>query len=110
MQASGLEPPGTKSKPKQGPSLKTRLNLRSQFDANGIEKEYVNEYINMIMENWDVFSLHKYDVGHTPHWQHKIESTTNEPVYVKQFKIAVGDEAALDEMSTHLTDFDTTAK
>ena len=103
LQASGLDPPGTKSKPKQGPSLKTRLNLRSQFDATGIEKEYINEYINMIMENWDVFSLHKYDVGHTPHWQHKIESTTNEPVYVKQFKIAVGDEAALDEMSTHLT-------
>ena len=55
------------------------------------------------MENWDVFSLHKYDVGHTPHWEHKIEPTTNEPVYVKQFKIVVGDEAALDEMSTHLT-------
>jgi hypothetical protein len=103
LQASGLEPPGTKSKPKQEPSLATRTNLRSQFDATGIEKEYVNEYIKMIMENWDVFSLHKYDVGHTPHWQHKIEPTTDEPVYVKQFKIAVGDEAALDEMSTHLT-------
>ena len=56
-----------------------------------------------MMKNWDVFSLHKYDVGHTPHWEHKIEPTSNEPVFVKQFKIAVGDEEALDEMSTHLT-------
>ena len=56
-----------------------------------------------MMKNWDVFSLHKYDVGHTPHWKHKIEPTSNEPVFVKQFKIAVGDEEALDEMSTHLT-------
>ena len=103
LQASGLEPPGTKSKPKQAPSLATRTNLRSQFDASGIEGEYVEEYIKMIMENWDVFSLNKYDLGHTTHWEHKIEPTTNEPVYVKQFKIAVGDEAALDEMSTHLT-------
>ena len=55
------------------------------------------------MKNWDVFSLHKYDVGHTPHWEHKIEPTSNEPVFVKQFKIALGDEEALDKMSTHLT-------
>ena len=103
LQATGLEPPGTKSKPRQQPSLAVRDNLKSQFDSTGIEGEWVQEYIEMLMENWDVFSLHKYDVGHTPHWEHKIESTTSEPVYVKQFKIAIGDEAALDEMSTHLT-------
>lgn len=103
LQATGLEPPGTKHKPRQHPTVEIRENLRSQFDASGIDKEWVDQYDQLIMENWDVFSLHKYDVGHTPHWEHKIESTTNEPVYVKQFKIAVGDEAALDEMSTHLT-------
>ena len=103
LQATGLEPPGTKHKPRQHPTVEIRENLMSQFDASGIDKEWVDQYYQLIMENWDVFSLHKYDVGHTPHWEHKIESTTNEPVYVKQFKIAVGDEAALDEMSTHLT-------
>ena len=103
LQASGLEPPGIKNKPKQQPTTEVRNNLKAQFDASGIEGEYVQDYIQLIMDNWDVFSLHKYDVGHTPHWEHKIESTTNDPVYVKQFKIAVGDEAALDEMSTHLT-------
>ena len=103
LQASGFEPPGTRTRPAQAPTIIIRENLKSQFDASGIEGEYVNEYIQLIMQNWDVFSLHKYDVGHTPHYEHKIEPTINEPVYVKQFKIAVGDEAALDEMSTHLT-------
>ena len=103
LQASGLEPPGIKTKPKQQLTVEIRNNLCSQFDASEIEGEFVQDYIQLIMDNWDVFSLHKYDVGHTPHWERKIESTTNEPVYVKQFKIAVGDEAALDEMSTHLT-------
>ena len=39
FQASGLDPPGTKTKPKQAPSLAKRSNLQSQFDASGIEKE-----------------------------------------------------------------------
>ena len=103
LQASGLEPPGVRRKPTQGPTQAIKDNLLSQFDSSGIDKEYVQDYINAMMRNWDVFSLHKYDVGHTPHWEHKIEPTSNEPVFVKQFKIAVGDEEALDEMSTHLT-------
>ena len=103
LQATGLEPPGSRTKPRQQPSFEVRTNLKNQFNTSGIDKEWVPQYEQLIMENWDVFSLHKYDVGHTPHWEHKIEPTTNEPVYVKQFKIAVGDEEALDEMSTHLT-------
>ena len=103
LQASGFEPPGVRTRPKQAPSLIIRDNLKSQFDTMGIQEEYVNDYIQLVMQNWDVFSLQKYDVGHTPHWEHKIEPTTKEPVYVKQFTIAVSDEQALDEMSTHLT-------
>ena len=103
LQATGLEPPGVKRKPTMKPSPAIRANLKSQFDSSDIPGEWKNQYIELIMENFDVFSLHRYDVGHTPHWEHKIEPTTTEPVFVKQFKIAVGDEAALDEMSTHLT-------
>ena len=103
LQASGFEPPGIKKKPSQPPTQSIRDNLRSQFDSSGIEEKHVNDYIDLIMKNWDVFSLHKYDVGFTPHWEHKIEPTSDEPVFVKQFKIAVGDEEALDEMATHLT-------
>ena len=103
LQASGFEPPGVRKKPIQAPSQSIRDNLLSQFDTTGIDKEYTKDYIKLMLRNWDVFSLHKYDVGHTPHWEHKIEPTSNQPVFVKQFKIAVGDEEALDEMSTHLT-------
>ena len=59
LQATGLEPPGTKTKPRQQPSFEVRTNLKSQFDASGIDKEWVDQYIQLIMENWDVFSLHK---------------------------------------------------
>ena len=103
LQASGFEPPGNRKKPTQAPTQAIRDNLKSQFDSTGVDGEYLNDYINLIMKNWDVFSLHKFDVGHTPHWEHKIEPTSDEPVFVKQFKIAIGDEAALDEMATHLT-------
>ena len=103
LQASGFEPPGSRKKPTQAPTQAIRDNLKSQFDSTGVEGEYLNDYINLIMKNWDVFSLHKFDVGHTPHWEHKIEPTSDEPVFVKQFKIAIGDEAALDKMATHLT-------
>ena len=78
LQASGFEPPGSRKKPTQAPTQAIRDNLKSQFDSTGVE-------------------------GHTPHWEHKIEPTSDEPVFVKQFKIAIGDEAALDEMATHLT-------
>ena len=103
LQASGLEPPGIRKKPTQGPTQAIRDNLLSQFDATGVDGEYLDDYRKLFLRNWDVFSLHKFDVGHTPHWEHKIEPTSDEPVFVKQFKIAVGDEAALDEMATHLT-------
>ena len=103
LQASGFEPPGNRKKPTQAPTQAIRENLKSQFDTTGVDGEYLNDYIDIIMKNWDVFSLHKFDVGHTPHWEHKIEPTSDEPVFVKQFKIAIGDEAALDEMATHLT-------
>ena len=84
LQASGLEPPGVRRKPAQGTTQTIRDNLLSQFDSSGIDKEYAKDYIKLMMRNWDVFSLHKYDVGHTPHWEHKIEPTSNEPVFVKQ--------------------------
>ena len=57
LQASGFEPPGIKKKPTQEPTPSIRDNLKSQFDSSGIEGEYVNDYIKLIMKNWDVFSL-----------------------------------------------------
>ena len=59
LQATGLDPPGIKTKPKQQPSFEVRENLKSQFDASGIDKEWVDQYNQLIMENWDVFSLCK---------------------------------------------------
>ena len=38
-----------------------------------------------------------------PHSHHRIERTTDQPIYVQQFKIPVVDEQALDKFATNLT-------
>ena len=43
LQASGLEPPGIKNKPKQQPTLEIRNNLHPQFDASEIEGEFIQD-------------------------------------------------------------------
>ena len=103
LEASGLDPPGNREKPTKTPSETIKQNLLNQFDTKDIESEWVPAYKQLIIENYDVFSVDKYDVGHTPHFHHRIESTTDQPIYVPQFKIPVGDEKALEEMSTNLT-------
>jgi hypothetical protein len=103
LEASGLDPPGNREKPSEEPSAAIKRNLLNQFDTKDIESEWVPAYQQLVICNYDVFSTDKYDVGHTPHYHHRIESTTDQPIYVPQFKIPVGDEKALDEMSTNLT-------
>ena len=103
LEASGLEPPGNRSKPTDKPYATIRQNLLNQFDTKDIKQEWVQAYQQLIIKNYDVFSVDKYDVGHTPHFHHRIESKTDQPIYVPQFRILVGDEKALEEMSTNLT-------
>ena len=67
------------------------------FDYVGIKDSL------FIVENILKCSLDKYDGGHTPHYQHRIENATDLPIFVPQFKVTIGDEKALDEMSNHLT-------
>ena len=103
LEASGLDPPGKRTKPKEVISPTMRENLLKQFDAKDIEPKWREKYINLVMKNWDVFSLGKYDVGHTTHYNHRIESTTEAPIFVPQFKVPIADEKAFNVMSTQLT-------
>ena len=45
--------------------------------------------------------MDKYDVGHAPHYYHRIQSTMDAPIFVPQFKVPISDEKALYEMLTH---------
>ena len=103
LEASGLNPPGIREKPLQDPSPEVRRILLEQFDTKDIEQAWIPAYKQLILDNHDVFSLVKFDVGHTPHYHHRIERTTDKPIYVQQFKIPVVDEQVLDEFATNLT-------
>ena len=103
LEESGLDPPGIREKPLQDPSPEVTKNLLEQFDTKDVEQEWIPAYQQIILDNYDVFSLDKFDVGHTPHYHHRIERTTDQPIYVQQFKIPVVDEQALDEFATNLT-------
>ena len=103
LEASGLNPSGIREKPLQDPSPEVRRILLEQFDTKDIEQAWIPAYKQLILDNHDVFSLDKFDVGHTPHYHHRIERTTDKPIYVQQFKIPVVDEQALDEFATNLT-------
>ena len=103
LEASGLDPPGIRGKPLQDPSPEVSRILLEQFDTKDIEQAWIPAYKQLILDNYDVFSLDKFDVGHTPHYHHRIERTMDQPIYVQQFKIPVVDEQALDEFATNLT-------
>ena len=45
---------------------KVRTNFRSQIDTSGINKTWVNQYKQLMIKNWEVFSLHTYDLGDEP--------------------------------------------
>ena len=103
LEETGFDPPGTRSIPSQEPSPKISKNLIEQFDTKDIDQAWIPAYKQMIIDNYDVFSLNEFDRGHTPHYQHRIEQTTNQPTYVQQFKIPIDDEKSLDEFATDLT-------
>ena len=54
LEAFGLYPPGNQGKPKE--TLST-ANLLAQFDTTDIEPEWKEEYIKLIIDNWEVFYL-----------------------------------------------------
>jgi hypothetical protein len=52
-----------------------------------IPKEWVPRYYEVIKRNHQAVSRHTFDLGRTQTLMHKITLKTDEPVYVKQFKI-----------------------
>ena len=57
---------GWGSKPDQHPPSEVRTNFKSQINTSGINKKWVNQYKQLIMKNWEVFSLHTYDFRYEP--------------------------------------------
>ena len=65
LEASGLDPPGIRDKPSQEPSPEVSKTLLDQFDTKDIEQVWIPAYKQRIINNYNEFSLDKFDVGHT---------------------------------------------
>ena len=67
-----------------------------------VPDEYQNQYEKLLENCHEVFSRTKADLGKSDLVMHDISLKTNEPVYVKQFKIP---DAHMKEVTTHLTEW-----
>ena len=72
LEASGLDPLGIRGKPLQDPSPEVSRILLEQFDTKDIKQAWIPAYKQLILDNYDVFLLDKFEVGHTPHYHHRI--------------------------------------
>ena len=67
-----------------------------------VPEQFKVEYTQLVLENHDVFSESKYDLGRATTMMHDIELKTADPIYVKQFKIP---EAHMKEVETHVKEW-----
>ena len=96
--------PGTREKMSVPASAEVKKMLLEQFDKEGIDKDYVDKYAEVILTNYDVFSANKFDLGCASHYEHVIEKDQDQtPPYVKQYKIPFEDEDLLAELAASLT-------
>merc|ERR1712008_341840 len=61
--------------PSREPSPKISKNLIEQFDTKDIEQAWIPAYKQMIIDNYDVFSLNEFDRGHTIYNAYNAELT-----------------------------------
>jgi hypothetical protein len=67
-----------------------------------VPDEFKNEYLNVLFKNHEATSEHKYDLGQTETLMHDISLKSQEPVYVKQFKIP---DAHREQVEKHVTEW-----
>ena len=64
-----------------------------------VPEEYKERYAELILKHHDVISQHKHDLGRCKTMLHDISLKSNEPIYVKQFKIP---DAHQEEVANHV--------
>jgi len=68
------------------PSLEDKKFIKENAQIN-VPEEYRQAYLNVLERHHEVFSRNKTDLGRSDLIQHEIHLKTDEPVYVKQFKM-----------------------
>ena len=105
LRKTGKPYPGKTQKPEQPCSPEVKTKLLEQLDLSGCDPAHKKDYKNLVLDNWDVFSTDRYDLGHADHWEHIIEPVEEgmNPPFQKQFPIPVNDEDLLRDFATNLT-------
>jgi hypothetical protein len=74
----------------QKPSAKI-TSVKRQFIQKTVHlqvpEQFCKQYLKVILKNHKAVSENKFDLGHTVTLMHEIALKTDEPIYVKQFKI-----------------------
>jgi hypothetical protein len=52
-----------------------------------VPEQYQQQYLKLLLQNHKAVSQDKFDLGRTNTLMHEIALKTEEPIYVKQFKI-----------------------
>ena len=106
LRQTGKPYPGKTQRPTEQCPEHIAIKLLEQLDLSGTEKQYKKQYQDLVLANWDIFSVDRYDLGHADHWEHVIEPTEAgmNPPFVKQYPIPVNDEDLLREFATQLTE------
>ena len=73
-------------RPPAGPSNEDAAFIRQHMNLN-VPVPFRQRYEQLLIKYHDVFSRSKQDLGRSNTLQHEIQLKSNEPVYVKQFKI-----------------------
>ena len=61
--------------------------IRAQINLDHLDRHTTAKYEKLFFEFLDVFSLNKYDIGHSDAVPHKIRLDTNIPLFTHQFKV-----------------------
>ena len=74
------------SVPREELTAKKRKWIEENAQLN-VPEQYKEEYMKVLLENHDVISSNKYDLGKCSTSMHDIELKTKDPIYIKQFRI-----------------------
>ena len=72
-----------------------KLYLLAFLNLEGVPQHLHQQYIDFVLENHDVFSSSKYELGNCGTVQHRIRTRGEEPIFVPQFKIPHNDQPIL---------------
>ena len=84
------------------PSAEKLKFIREKARLDQIPPDMREKYFQVLVRNHMAISQHKFDLGRASTLMHDIELRTNEPVYVKQFKIP---DAHRQEVERHVAEW-----